>query len=146
MKMKKRYIALLAAALLIGVLYTFGYRVLYIATGSMSPALMPGDLIITRQTDVTSLAPGDIIVYDVGGRQICHRIISISHGSMITKGDANTKADPAIRASDNLQYVCFRIPFVGYPFAFLQNKTFLAALMVSVLMCCFLYKAIRKKE
>ena len=145
--MKKRYIALFTTALLIGILYTFGYRFLYIATGSMSPALMPGDLIITRQTDVTSLAPGDIIVYDVAGRQICHRIISISQNSiMITKGDANTTADPAISDSDNLQYVCFRIPFAGYPFAFLQTKTFLAALMISVLMCCFLYKAIRKKE
>lgn len=138
---------LLVTVLLLVILRISGYQALYIATGSMSPVLVPGDLIITRQTDVTSLAPGDIIVYDVAGRQICHRIISISqNGIMITKGDANTTADPAISDSDNLQYVCFRIPFAGYPFAFLQNKTFLAALMISVLMCSFLYKAIRKKE
>lgn len=146
--MKKRYMILLVAVLLLVILRISGYQALYIATGSMSPALMPGDLIITRQTDTMSLAPGDIIVYNVSGRKICHRIISISShdGIIITKGDANAKADSPIKSSDNLQFVCFRIPFAGYPFAFLQNKAFLAVLVISILMCCFLYKTIRKKE
>lgn len=147
--MKKRYIILLSGAILLCLFCGSGYRASYIATGSMEPALKPGDLIITEQTTVAELSPGDIILYSAGSRgsrRICHRIVSITaDGSIITKGDANASSDPPVK-STSLQLLQYRIPFAGYPFAFLQNRSFLISLTVSSLLMYLIIIIIRKKE
>ncbi len=144
--MKKRYIILLSCAMLLCLFCGNGYHVYYIATGSMEPVLNPGDLIITRQTATDALSPGDIILYSAGGRKICHRIVSIAaDGSVITKGDANRFLDPPVKPA-LLQLLQYRIPFAGYPFAFLQNRAFLISLTVSSLLIYLIINIVRKKE
>ena len=78
-----------------------GYQAVAMQTGSMSPAIRPGDLAIVHQT-----APGDIRVGDAitfaapvnGSPMVTHRVVSIENGPagplFHTKGDANQSPDP----------------------------------------------------
>lgn len=143
--MKKRFVILLSGALILCLSFSSGYHASYIATGSMEPVLKPGDLIITKKVSIADLSPGDIVLYSAGSRQICHRIISIAaDGSIITKGDANAFSDPPVKSPSLL--LQYRIPFAGYPFAFLQNRAFLLTLAASFLLMYLIIIIIRRKE
>ncbi len=143
--MKKRFVILLAVALILCIFFSNGYHASYIATGSMEPALKPGDLIITKKVSIADLSPGDIVLYSAGRRQICHRIITIAaDGSIITKGDTNTFSDPPVKLP-SLLLLQYRIPFAGYPFAFLQNRAFLLTLAASSLLIYLIIIIIRRK-
>lgn len=69
-------------------------------TGSMSPSISEGDYIIIKSGDLNELKKGDIITFysedtTIYGKLNTHRIIGVADdGSYITKGDANTEADP----------------------------------------------------
>lgn len=75
----------------------FGYSVYTVATGSMTPALRVGDVILVKKvTDPKELQKDDIITFYGQGKQsgkiITHRIISEgveSDGTIRTCGDAN---------------------------------------------------------
>lgn len=101
------------------------FKFMYVLTGSMSPAINPGDMIITKTVDVDSLKEGDIITFRASGDTlVTHRIIDTnSDGSFITKGDANNVEDLDLNAnSQNIvgKYV-FRIPKGGYVTKFIQS-------------------------
>jgi signal peptidase len=92
-----------------------------VLTGSMKPAINPGDIIIT--TPITHKTPkiGDVIAYQArrfNGQAVAvfsHRIISGDLKSgFVVKGDANKTPDnqkPV--AKDILGVVIFTIPFLG---------------------------------
>ena len=92
-----------------------------VLTGSMKPAINPGDIIIT--TPITHKVPkiGDVIAYQArrfNGQAVAvfsHRIISGDLKSgFVVKGDANKTPDnqkPV--AKDILGVVLFTIPFLG---------------------------------
>ncbi|CAN2212992.1 sigpep_I_arch, signal peptidase I [Candidatus Nanopelagicaceae bacterium] len=92
-----------------------------VLTGSMEPAISPGDIIIT--TPITRKEPmvGDVIAYQAkrfNGENVAvfsHRIISgdIQTG-FVVKGDANKSPDnQKPKAPDILGVVIFVIPFLG---------------------------------
>lgn len=71
-----------------------GMRVRVEQTGSMAPALVPGDLVLMRSTPVGEIRPGDVIgVRDPSGRIIVHRVERIDGEAgalrVRTRGDAN---------------------------------------------------------
>ena len=69
------------------------YQVLLVYSGSMAPAVQPGDLIIiTRPPE--QLKEGMILTLQVNGQVVTHRLIQITpDGGLVTKGDANPVAD-----------------------------------------------------
>jgi signal peptidase len=92
-----------------------------VLTGSMEPAISPGDIIIT--TPITRKEPkiGDVIAYQAkrfNGENVAvfsHRIISgnIQNG-FVVQGDANKSPDnQKPKAPDILGVVFFVIPFLG---------------------------------
>ena len=92
-----------------------------VLTGSMEPAISPGDIIIT--TPITRKEPkiGDVVAYEAkrfNGENVAvfsHRIISgnINDG-FVVKGDANKSPDSQkAKGSDILGVVLFVIPFIG---------------------------------
>jgi signal peptidase len=92
-----------------------------VLTGSMKPAINPGDIIIT--TPISNKAPklGDVIAYQArrfNGQAVAvfsHRIIGgdIKSG-FVVKGDANKTPDNQKPVSkDILGVVIFTIPFLG---------------------------------
>jgi len=114
----------LVAILLIvfaGFSFTGNVKARIVLTGSMSPAINVGDVIVT--VPITQKAPqiDDVIAYQAkrfNGENVAvfsHRIIDgdIENG-FIVKGDANKSPDPQKpKAGDILGVVLFTIPFIG---------------------------------
>ncbi len=85
----------------------FGHQMYFIRTGSMSPYLEPGDVIISKKYDGGELVAGcegDVVTYygnvNGGTEMITHRVIEIDGDKIITKGDFNNTADSPITKND----------------------------------------------
>ncbi|MBO9532579.1 MAG: signal peptidase I [Solirubrobacteraceae bacterium] len=96
-----------------------GVRVRVEQTGSMAPALKPGDLVLMRSTPLEQIRIGDIIgVRQESGRVIVHRVERLAGaGAFVrvhTKGDANpTGEDWTIARADQVALVKGRVPALG---------------------------------
>ena len=120
----------------------FGHPVMTVLSGSMTPVIRTGDLIIDNPVtpaQATSLHPGQIIsVREAPGSQsvITHRIVAVkvTHGtvSYVTKGDANNAPDSTPRpASDVVGVFRFAVPRGGYVLAALHRPLVLGLLLAS---------------
>jgi len=73
---------------------TFRFRV---ASWSMYPTLRKGDRLTVEPVSATSLQVGDVILYHICGRLICHRVVALDTAEagprIITKGDAAVGCD-----------------------------------------------------
>ena len=98
----------------------FGFSSSVVLTGSMSPALEPNDIIVSRKQ--SSYAVGDIITFDAGGSSVTHRIVSVGEDGMRTKGDANNTEDAqTIKQSRVIGKVILVIPRLGAAVGFLKT-------------------------
>ena len=82
-----------------------GLRLCAVQTGSMEPAIPTYSLcLVTTRVDYDELAVGDIVVYTRAsdGRQIIHRVVELTSGGAVTKGDANHSDDGVSVTPDNL--------------------------------------------
>jgi len=66
---------------------------------SMRPTLEPGDRVLLASAG-DRVVTGDIVLADVHGRPMLHRVISRRHGVLLTLGDGCLRPDPPIRLSD----------------------------------------------
>lgn len=114
-----------------------------VTSGSMKPALEPGDLVIVVGCDPYQLTEGDIIVFRVpwSSNMVVHRIVRVERGPegpvFYTKGDNNAIMDPGYRKpSDIYGKVIFRVPLVGSVlelFQLLPVKVAIAGLIIGYL-------------
>jgi len=102
---------------------------------SMEPELHAGNLILIEQMEAEEVEVGDIIVYNVPlaiqdfynyPPIVAHRVIEVrdtQYGiAWRTKGD-NAGEDPfTVRAQDLRGTVSDQIPFLGFPFLYLQSR------------------------
>ena len=113
--------ALLTIVLLTSGLFT--YQALTIGSGSMSPAIEKGDVIILKgmkNEEARKIKKGDVLVYNHDNKIIVHRVIKKSNNgktiSFKTKGDYNnTKDSWTVKQEDVIGIVKFRIRWVGMP-------------------------------
>jgi signal peptidase len=78
------------------------YRTATMLTGSMSPGIVPGDVIVDTPEHATDIRIGQIVTYQIpvdDHRVESHRVVWVRHlqdGSALfrTKGDANNGDDP----------------------------------------------------
>ncbi|WP_336662798.1 signal peptidase I [Leucobacter sp. USHLN154] len=108
-------------ALAMGVPRLLGGTTLTVVTGSMQPAINPGDVVAVIPTDPDDLNDGDVVTFQPESDDpalITHRIISIdntqSEPTFITRGDANTADDPEIVADQIQGRVMYTIPYLGW--------------------------------
>jgi signal peptidase len=93
-----------------------------VASGSMSPALQVGDLVIIQGVPASQIKVGNIIVFNQPGEKTntIHRVVAIetlTNGTVEfrTKGDANPTDDPQWTPEQNVKgRVLYRIPYLGY--------------------------------
>ena len=96
-KLSRAGLAVVAAvmAVLAASLGLLGFKPIIVASGSMSPSIEPGDLVI-----VVPGAPklGDVAVYRSGHGLVVHRVVGYvdcgAEKCLVTKGDANPVPDP----------------------------------------------------
>ena len=89
----------------------FGYTFFEVATGSMSPTIEIGDVVIVKLTKQVN--ENDIIVYQEGNDFITHRLIEKNGNELVAKGDANNSEDKPIQLSMVLGQVVQIIPKIG---------------------------------
>jgi signal peptidase len=99
------------------------YQTSTMLTGSMSPGINPGDVVVSVRTPVAKLKIGDVITYSIpiDDRRIeTHRVTSIKRDdsgatSVTTKGDANPGADPwiAVLSEDYVYTQAGVVPHLG---------------------------------
>jgi len=100
----------------------FGYKGYIVTSGSMEPTFSPGDYIIVKQEDFSSLNEGDVITFTEDGTIVTHRVKTIAESGVETQGDANGATDAALVRADvyvgTLQGV---IPAFGQVILFMQK-------------------------
>ena len=72
----------------------FGYTFFEIISGSMSPTIEKGDMILVKLDTVYKV--GDIVSFKDNDSIITHRIVEINDNYYVTKGDANNTLDNPI--------------------------------------------------
>jgi signal peptidase len=91
-----------------------------VLSGSMRPAIQPGDMAILRPLPVDQLRVGDVIAYlpPDSPTPVMHRIVSLDAQGFITKGDANSVDDPwgrvVLPKSGDVNHLVSVIPHVGW--------------------------------
>jgi signal peptidase I len=120
---------------------------------SMEPELHAGNLILIESKEATDVKVGDIIVYNVPSAIqdfynyppiVAHRVIEVRETQFgiawRTKGD-NAGEDPfTVRANDLRGTVSHQIPFLGFPFLFLQSQQGLMFVAIALsLFALYLY-------
>lgn len=103
--------------------HLFDYRTSTMLTGSMSPDIDPGDMVVTMPRPTADLQVGDVISYQIpveDHRVETHRVATVKHladgtTAITTKGDANENVDPwtAIISTDTVYEVQTVVPKVG---------------------------------
>ena len=120
----------------------FGHPVMMVLSGSMSPTIKTGDLVVDNPVSATQarhLQVGQIITFrdtPTSHTVLTHRIVGIttSDGTVayITKGDANNSRDASPRpASDVLGTFSYAIPRGGYILNSLHRPLVLGLLLAS---------------
>lgn len=106
----------------------FKYYALAIASGSMSPKIKKGDIVIVEKvnSNYQKIKKQDVIVYEYNGSIIVHRVQQIlkTNGEyyFYTKGDANSSIDNyAIDESMIIGVVKINVPYIGWPTIWLNT-------------------------
>jgi len=95
---------------------TFGTLRLRVTGTSMLPAIQPGDLLSIGRVDLRDTSPGEIVLFERGGRLFAHRIVSRGGGAsdpyaskpygskpyIVTRGDRLLENDPPVFQSELL--------------------------------------------
>jgi len=142
-----KIISTASLAISAGFLISFlcGIRFLAITSGSMTPEINIGDVVVSTPVSISDVKVGDIIVFKGDSNLVVHRVVGFSKDNcFITKGDANENNDPLWACGDNVVgRVFLNIPLVGYPAVLLLETTGsfinMISLVLSLLSLIYVY-------
>lgn len=97
-----------------------GYSQLVVISGSMQPAIDPGDLLIIKRQE--SYKPGDVVTFLQGDSLVTHRLTGISGDAALTRGDANNTDDAPVPLEDIQGRMVLRVPRLGYAVLYLRTQ------------------------
>ena len=137
---------------LLGLVYILpGYDLYLVRSGSMTPAILTGDLIITGPVGGFingTIEPGMVVTYKHGADLITHRVVAIQGNSVVMKGDALQHPDPwTVTLTDVTRVYLFKIPLVGFILNFMRTKFgwFMAIIVPSAILIGLIIKEILKE-
>lgn len=98
-----------------------GYRALTIRSGSMTPTLLVGDVVLDRSVSPLEVHPGEIVTFrdpNLGQQLVTHRVISMHLSGdqvhFVTKGDANVVTEHwDVSVSSHIGREILVLPAVG---------------------------------
>ena len=102
-----------------------------VLTGSMSPSLPTGTLVVTRPVAIEDVLVGDVITYQLQSGEdtvVTHRVLATRFGcdgalELLTQGDANPVADSApVREVQLRGRVWYAVPHLGRATAILTGS------------------------
>ena len=129
---KELYLNAMSLTLLVTVLvyFTSGYfrfHAIAVATGSMTPNIMKGDVVvIDKKVEAKNLKVGQVLAHKYDSKIIVHRIVDIVNVGgeyyIYTQGDANNaKDDYVIYENMIVGVVNIKIPYAGFPTVWLNE-------------------------
>lgn len=104
----------------------FGLSPIVVRTGSMQPAVMPGDVILVQHVAAAQVRVGQVVLADDPshpGWMLSHRVIRRNDdGTLTTRGDANQAADSSpVQVSQVRGIARLRVPLIGLPAVWLWS-------------------------
>ena len=117
----------------------FGIKAFIIISGSMSPTIEKGDVVVVRSTE--DVVKDQIIAFRNGGTVIVHRLIdelTINNKKMFkTKGDFNESPDIELVSPSKVEgFVFNKIRYIGTPLMFLYENLYIvivAAVLIFII-------------
>ena len=114
-----------------------GWRSLTVVSGSMSPTIATGDVVLARPIAPERAKPGDVVTFSDPhrqGRLVTHRVLRLrvtgDDVQFVTKGDANTASEQwAVPAGGTIGRVEYRVPMIGRGLTFAGSSTGRVALV-----------------
>lgn len=106
-----------------------GYRSFTVRSGSMTPAIETGDVVVTRPISPLSARVGDVVTFvdpEGTGKLFSHRVQSVravgDEVAFVTRGDANTSTERwRVFATGSIGRVAYRIPKIGYALSWIDS-------------------------
>ena len=119
-----------------------GWKTTVVVSGSMAPAIRPGDVIAAGPAPDnvrSAVRPGRVVLVDDPvrpGELLLHRLVRYDEqGRMILKGDANVAVDSTPVSVESLRGLPrLRVPAVGLPFLWVRHGRFLPAIAAGFLL------------
>ena len=106
-----------------------GYRSFTVRSGSMTPAIETGDVVVTSPISPLGARVGDVVTFvdpEGTGKLFSHRVQSVravgDEVAFVTRGDANTSTERwRVPADGRIGRVAYRIPKVGYALSYIDS-------------------------
>jgi signal peptidase I len=107
-----------------------GLHTYTVESGSMTPAIRTGDIVVSEPISPTDAQVGDIVTFkdpEGSGRLITHRARAISRDAnsridFVTRGDANTGFENwSVPVDGRIGRIAYRIPAIGYPLTWIGS-------------------------
>lgn len=133
------------------IMMMFGYKFMIVTSGSMTPQIPVGSLIIVKPCEYDDLELGDIVTMKKGGFYLTHRVHAWSlgkdvnnkeilvdethpdymiNGYWITKGDASDTLDGRVYEDTVVGTMLWCCEPVGYVYRFIKYNTMYAAILL----------------
>jgi signal peptidase len=127
----------------------FGARSYVVRSGSMTPAIRTGDVVVAAPIAPLAARVGDIVTFrepNAGGRLLSHRVRAVHQAGraveFTTQGDANTGQEHwTVPLGGHIGKVLYRAPKLGYAVAWTgtpAGRTGLIAIPALLLCLCLL--------
>lgn len=116
---------LLAAAAPLAV----GDQSFVVQSGSMTPTIRTGDVVVVEPIQAAEVRVGDIITFrnpDDNSQLLTHRAVAVEESgkglAITTQGDANSgRENWKIKADGELGQVLYRVPWLGFPVSWIGS-------------------------
>jgi signal peptidase I len=133
-------LTVLLVAAIIGLSFV-GFRALVVQSGSMSPTIEAGDVVVVRMVIPSEVAVGDIVTFhdQSRGRLVTHRVTKVKPDvdsiSFVTRGDANTGVERwALPRSGSMGKVAFHVSGLGYVVRGVSTPAIAIAVLAAVVL------------
>jgi signal peptidase len=106
-----------------------GFRSFTVRSGSMTPAIETGDVVVTKTVSPLAARVGDVVAFvdpEGTGKLFSHRVQSVravgDEVAFVTRGDANTSTERwRVPADGSVGRVAYRIPKIGYALSWVDS-------------------------
>ena len=116
-----------------------------IETGSMTPTMPPGTLVVVKPVAPDQIAPGDVVTYQIKSGDptvVTHRVVKqgidmTGQPRWRTQGDANNAVDASWVLPQQVRgKEWYAVPYLGYVTSFVtsQQRGFIGGLVILVLL------------
>ncbi len=110
-----------------------GLRPMVVTSGSMSPSIPAGSLVLANDAPADEAEVGDVVaVRRADGSRVMHRVVTVGTSgdqvALTLKGDANAAPDTEVYLVDRVLEVRLDVPWVGYPVSWLSTPAGLLGL------------------